>query len=66
MKKIITGYADVELAGINGEKLLDNMVEIATDSLGAKVEEIEEGVDVEPSESQIYKVTVVVERIRVG
>ena len=64
MKKIITGYADVDIAGGNGEKLLDSMVEVAIDILGAKVEVIEDGVDAEPCETCPYKVTVTVEKVK--
>lgn len=60
MKKIITGYAETEAVGTEGDKLLESLVEIAKESLGAKIES-DDGC--ESPETQIYKVTLMVERI---
>jgi len=60
MKKVITGYSEVEIVGTEGDKLMDSLVDIAKESLGAKIES-DDGC--ESPETQIYKVTLMVERI---
>jgi len=63
MKKIITGYADVEEVGENGDKIMDNLSEYVMESLGARIELVEENVTPENIESKLYKVTLIVERV---
>jgi len=62
MKKIITGYAEVDIAGVEGDKLMDSLVEITKESMGAKIES-DDGC--EQVQTQIYKVTLMVERVSI-